>query len=100
MLPPCRQAQGKKEKGDLDLIERILDVSEEKGQVCVKFRGGCWSFRSRSPMRLWSQTALMRASSHSRLCQLSESHLQLAWESGASCGALFLSANAGLRDCS
>ncbi len=35
----CRQAKGKKEKIDLDLIERILDVSEEKGQVCVKFRG-------------------------------------------------------------
>ena len=24
---------------DLDLIEKILDASEEKGQVCVKFRG-------------------------------------------------------------
>ena len=39
----CRQAKGKKEKIDLDLIERILDVSEEKGQVCVKFRSALLS---------------------------------------------------------
>ena len=38
-LPPCRQAKGKKEKVDLDLIEKILDASEEKSQVCVKYRG-------------------------------------------------------------
>lgn len=28
-MPPRRQAKGKKEKVDLDLIERILDVSDE-----------------------------------------------------------------------
>jgi len=37
----CREAKTKKEKVDLDLIERILDVSEEDGteKVHVKFRG-------------------------------------------------------------
>ena len=34
-----RQGKAKKEKIDLDSIERILDANDKNGQVNVKFRG-------------------------------------------------------------
>ncbi len=64
----CRQPKSKKEKVDLDLIERILDVSEEDGteKVHVKFRGEARALLARLLQQL-SQTLTQSLSVISRL---------------------------------